>query len=329
MSRSQIRRLVTKAVTRDSLYYRKLTDKVKEAVEEDKDEVKDAEKEKEETAPAVKEEVGEATVKTEQDTTVDIPEAELQEIAIGNSNFHEQLLASLEAVLNAEEVGEDGAPPSKKMKTEVQDESDIPQTNNGLVVHNGGVLDVPKLLEQMRRSEKSREGIEQLLVDLRRQNSELVKSNSRANEKIKDQSADIKSITRKLIDAEQSLRDTTKKSNEYFSTLSSVYDRVSVVIHRADPKRSSSITSSKRGSSRDRSNRKDKKSKERDAEPQKEATEKPKADDKKTDDPEVEIVVPSSDSKESVDSKKSDADKGDDAKVPAEKKDSKADDKKE
>lgn len=138
----------------------------------------------------------------------------------------------------------------------------------GLVVHNGAVLDISKLLEQIRRSEKTREDTEVQLVDLRRENTDLQRNQSRANDKIKEQSADIKSCTRKLIDAEQNLREITvsikkrgeakadiyimkfflqKKSNEYFSTLSSVYDRVSVVIHRTEAKRSSSITSSRRG----------------------------------------------------------------------------------
>lgn len=79
----------------------------------------------------------------------------------------------------------------------------------GLVSHNGGVLDIPKLLEQMRRTEKAREDTEQLLIDLRRQVSDLTKSQSRSNEKVKDQAADIKSLTRKLVDAEQNLREIT------------------------------------------------------------------------------------------------------------------------
>lgn len=324
LSRSQIRRLVSKAVTRDSLYYRKLTDKVKETVEEII-EIKEDENETEKDEAATTEPNVEAAVevvKDEPEAVAEISEEELKEMAIGNSNYVEQLKANLELVLKAEAGEDDDNPPAKKIKLEpVQDESDIPQTNSGLVVHNGGVLDIPKMLEQMRRSEKAREDTEILLVELRRQNSELLKGNSRSNEKIKDQGTELKTLQRKLVDSEQNLREYMKKSNDYFSTLSNVYDRVSTVIHRADPKRSSSITSSKRASSRDRSSRKDAKPKDKEAEPQKE-TEKTKADDKTPDDAsDMEVVVAnSSDSKESIESKQSESTKSDDANKSSEEK---------
>lgn len=324
LSRSQIRRLVSKGVTRDSLYYRKLTDKVKETVEEII-EIKEDENDTEKDEAATAEPTAEAAVevvKDEPEAVVEISEDELKEMSIGNSNYVEQLKVNLELVLKAEAGEDDDKPPAKKIKLEpVQDENDIPQTNSGLVVHNGGVLDIPKILEQMRRFEKAREDTEILLVELRRQNSELLKGNTRSNEKIKDQGTELKTLQRKLVDSEQNLREYMKKSNDYFSTLSNVYDRVSTVIHRADPKRSSSITSSKRASSRDRSSRKDAKPKDKEAEPQKE-TEKTKADDKTPEDAsDMEIVVAnSSDSKESIESKQSEPTKSDDGSKSSEEK---------
>lgn len=307
LSRSQIRRVVSKAITRDSLYYRKLTDKVKEpAVDEEKENEKEEATEGDKTG-TVKEEDSIVVPKVEQqEKENELTEEELQDIATGNNNYTEQLLKSLELVLKSEATDEQ---PAKKIKLDpVQDKNNIPQTNNGLVMYNGGVIDVSKLLEQMQQAEKSRENIEQSVVDLRRQNADLLKSNTRATEKIKDQSADIKSLARKLIDAEQNLRETTKKSNEYFSTLSNVYDRVSVVIHRSESKRSSSITSSKRGSSRDRSNRRDRKSKEKDAEQLKDGSEKQKLDEKVNDES-SEVVIIINESKETADNKKSESEK--------------------
>lgn len=61
----------------------------------------------------------------------------------------------------------------------------------------------------MRRLEKSREEAELLLVDLRKQNTELTRSNARANEKIKDQSTDLKNTAKKLAETEQNLREIT------------------------------------------------------------------------------------------------------------------------
>ncbi|XP_058468218.1 cell division cycle and apoptosis regulator protein 1-like [Malaya genurostris] len=289
LSRSQVRRMVTKALNRDMLHYRKLTDKVKEtqAIEDVNEEVKDG---------CSNDKPSDELVTTLQD---ELPEEELKNLAIGNNNYLKQIEDNLTTVLKIDRMDE---PPSKKLKAElVQHENSTPMTSCGLVVHNGALLDVPKLLEQIRRSDKAREDTEVLLADFRRLNADLQKSNTRSNDKIKDQSSDIKNLTRKLIDAEQHLRDITKKSNEYFSTLSNVYDRVSMVMHRSESKRSSSITSLKRGSSKDRSNRKDRKSKE------KELVEKSKVDEKtQQDTSEANTVAATSDSKDSLNSKQSD-----------------------
>lgn len=316
LSRSQIRRLVSKAVTRDSLYYRKLTDKVKEDddvvdITDDKspEEEKEAGKAEPETEAETDDKKKEAEVaaeKTDAAVTVEIPEAELKEIATGNSNYKEQLKANLELVLNSD-ANDDDKPPAKKIKLDpAANEDGVPQTESDIVVHNGSVVNIPKLLEQMRRLEKSREETELLLVDLRKQNADLTKSNARANEKIKDQSTDLKNTSKKLAETEQNLREITRKYNEYYSTVSNIYDRVSLVLNRTETKRSSSISSSKRGSSRDRSSRKDTKPKEKEADPSKgkesNGGEASKTSDKKTDDSsDVELVVSGSDSKESMD----------------------------
>lgn len=83
------------------------------------------------------------------------------------------------------------------------------ESENGLVLFNGGLFDLKNLLEQVKRSEYARESIETLLVDLRKQNNDLTVSNTRANTKIKDLSSDLKSYGRKLTDAEQSLSSST------------------------------------------------------------------------------------------------------------------------
>lgn len=81
-------------------------------------------------------------------------------------------------------------------------------TDLGMVMFNGGLLDVQKLLDQLKRSENAREETEQQLVDLRKQNTDLNASYSKANSKIKDLSSDVKSYNRKLNDVEQNLSST-------------------------------------------------------------------------------------------------------------------------
>lgn len=74
-----------------------------------------------------------------------------------------------------------------------------------MVSYKGGLIDIEKLLEQMRRSEKARDETEQLLVDLRKTNSELLASTTRSKDKIKDLQSSLKSCNRKLSDTEQQL----------------------------------------------------------------------------------------------------------------------------
>lgn len=73
------------------------------------------------------------------------------------------------------------------------------------VLHNGCFIDIDKLLDQLARSEKTRERTEELLVDLRKSNTELKATNAKAKDKIKDLEKEVKNCGRLLNDAEQSL----------------------------------------------------------------------------------------------------------------------------
>lgn len=72
-----------------------------------------------------------------------------------------------------------------------------------MVSYKGALIDIEKLLDQLKRSEKARDDTEQLLVDLRRNNTDLQSNNERSSKKIKDLQSDIKSYSRKLNDLEQ------------------------------------------------------------------------------------------------------------------------------
>ena len=76
-----------------------------------------------------------------------------------------------------------------------------------MIMHNGALLDINKLLEQMKRLEKTGAETEKLLVSLRKENAELEHSNAKATNKIKDLNADIKGLNRKLADTEKDYRD--------------------------------------------------------------------------------------------------------------------------
>lgn len=153
MSRSQVRKLVEKFITRDSLYYRKLTDRLADA-------------------PIT-------------NPYENVSEEQLSELARGNK------------MIKAAEDGERNG--------------DIANVDScgGMVQFNGSLVNIQQLLEQMRRSENARENTEILLVDLRQKNGELTTSNTRNEKRIKDLNSDLKSMSRKLQDAESGLSSAT------------------------------------------------------------------------------------------------------------------------
>lgn len=153
LSRSQVRKLAEKFVTRDSFYYRKLTDRLVDA-------------------PAL-------------NPYENVSEEQLAELARGNK-LQKPTTSSGQngAVVDVDACG-------------------------GLVQFNGTLVNVQQLLEQMRRSEAARENTEKILTDLRQNNSDLTSSNSRHEKRIKDLNSDLKSMSRKLQDAESSLSSAT------------------------------------------------------------------------------------------------------------------------
>lgn len=171
LSRAQTRRLLAKVVHKDAVHYRRLTDRSRD-----------------------EEEQRAAANATEQ------PEAlNVEQLARGNRAhlpvfvpMHEAVAAQQDA--DSEETALDAVP--------------LVSATSAMVAYKGGFVDIEKLLEQMRRSEKARTDTEQLLVDLRRQNAELTSGAVRSKEKIRDLQSDVKSYSRKLGDAEQSLSGT-------------------------------------------------------------------------------------------------------------------------
>jgi len=159
------------------------------------------------------------------------------------------------------------------------EKSEVVSSETGMVSYKGGLIDIEKLMEQMRRSEKARDETEQLLVDLRKTNAELVTSNTRSKDKIKDLQSSLKSSNRKLNDTEQTLSTVNKKSNEYHSILNSIHDRVAPIFAKSSRDRDR-----KERNRDDRDNKEREKDRDDDKEKDKEVkSEKEKDSDKGTD----------------------------------------------
>jgi hypothetical protein len=167
LSRAQARRVAEKFVTRDALYYRKLTDRLKD---EPFDNLLDT-----------------------------IDEQSLYHLGCGNV-----IPGRVRQLMDVEEDSDSGEPNAKKIRT--------PETEDGLVLFNGQVFDIKKLLEKTTRADEAKESIETMLVDLRKQNAELNGNYTKASTKVKDLSAEVKSISRKLADSESHLNSSNVSS---------------------------------------------------------------------------------------------------------------------
>ncbi|KAG8037133.1 hypothetical protein G9C98_004455 [Cotesia typhae] len=125
LSRAQVRKLVQKVVTRDSLHYRKLTDKARE---EDSREVKKDEDGLEKFDGSVKGDEDEETLKS---------------LALGNKKLLPVFVGS--------------GPPSKRARREnSSDSQNTESVPEGFVMFKGSLLDLEKLVSQLKRSEKAR-----------------------------------------------------------------------------------------------------------------------------------------------------------------------------
>lgn len=94
-------------------------------------------------------------------------------------------------------------------------------------MHNGTLLNVEKMVERIKAAERALLDTEQVLADVKKENSELSASSLKSQTKIKDLSSDLKSTMRKLTEAESSVASLQRKNGDYLSVLTTISDKVS------------------------------------------------------------------------------------------------------
>ncbi|XP_011055311.1 PREDICTED: cell division cycle and apoptosis regulator protein 1-like isoform X1 [Acromyrmex echinatior] len=192
LSRAQVRKLVQKVVTRDSLHYRKLTDKSKE--DDLKDEKKDdKESDKGESAKGENEE--------------DI----LRSLALGNKKLLPVFVGS--------------GPPSKRARREdcileKANEETIPE---GIVMYKGSLLDVEKLVSQLKRSEKARLDTEDRMMELQHELTVVNEKSVKQTNSIKGLSEDLKMYKDKLRSSDEKLKKTSTDCHTYLTAIKNMY----------------------------------------------------------------------------------------------------------
>lgn len=212
LSRAQVRRLVQAVLSKDSrdsrenreaLFYRRLTDKPKP--EENGTSENPADEESDEAKP----------------NSVEIS-------LVGNR--------SLLPVFVHDDCG---SPPSKRARLDKNEElSNVPE---GFVMFRGGLLDVEKLTEQLKRSEKARADTESMLISLREELGSTKKTAELSSNNVKDLTTKVEQLKNQLSSTTENLSSVQVKSELYVKTLKDIYVSIEKALPPVTPKNEVSI----------------------------------------------------------------------------------------
>ncbi|KOC64001.1 Cell division cycle and apoptosis regulator protein 1 [Habropoda laboriosa] len=192
LSRAQVRKLVQKVVTRDSLHYRKLTDKSRE------DDLREEKRDEKETDKS-------DSIKAENEEEI------LRSLALGNKKLLPVFVGS--------------GPPSKRARredaiTEQSEESTVPE---GFVMYKGSLLDVEKLVGQLKRSEKARLDTEERMMELQHELSIVNEKSTKQTNNIKALSEDLKVYKDKLRNTDEKFKKVSSECQTYLTAVKNMY----------------------------------------------------------------------------------------------------------
>lgn len=148
--------------------------------------------------------------KDEAPTTIPSESVEnLEELGKGNTSLLPSFVSS-EATSPSNKVVTEQPPFAIEAPTTIESlgensSEQAADSRSHMVMYNGALIDVEKLLQQLNRSEKAREETEWRLTELNRAHAELQSSNSKSKDKMKDLQSELKSCSRKMNDAESNL----------------------------------------------------------------------------------------------------------------------------
>ncbi|KAK9307660.1 hypothetical protein QLX08_002073 [Tetragonisca angustula] len=205
LSRAQVRKLVQKVVTRDSLHYRKLTDRSRE------DDIKEEKKDEKETDKA-------------DSTRVENDEEILRSLALGNKKLLPIFVGS--------------GPPSKRARREdaLAEQSEESIVSEGFVMYKGSLLDVEKLVSQLKRSEKARLDTEERLMELQHELCVVNEKSTKQTNNIKALSEDLKIYKDKLRNTDEKLRKVSSECHTYLTAVKNMY-HIAAKMMQADTKK--------------------------------------------------------------------------------------------
>ncbi|XP_014220256.1 cell division cycle and apoptosis regulator protein 1-like [Trichogramma pretiosum] len=189
LSRAQVRKLVQKVVTRDSLHYRKLTDKVKD------DDTKDVKKDDIDNGDTI--------------SKIDNEEETLKSLALGNKKLLPVFIGS--------------GPPSKRARGEAgTDDVEMESVPDGFIMFKGSLIDVEKLINQLKRSESARVETEKKMVEIQHELTTLSEKSSKQSSSIKDLSEDLKMYKDRLRGSDDKVKKISTEAYSYQTALKNI-----------------------------------------------------------------------------------------------------------
>lgn len=127
-----------------------------------------------------------------------------------------------------------------------------------LVTFNGALVNVEKLMERIKTAERALLYTEQTLADVKKENAELTAANGKATTKVKDLSADLKSVKKKLDEADSMAYSFQKKNSEYLSVMSSIQEKIAPILVKKERRETASRSEKEKKKDEEKEKEKDK-----------------------------------------------------------------------
>lgn len=127
-----------------------------------------------------------------------------------------------------------------------------------LVTFNGALVNVEKLMERIKTAERALLDTEQTLADVKKENAELTAANGKATTKVKDLSADLKSVKKKLDEADSMAYSFQKKNSEYLSVMSSIQEKIAPILVKKERRETASRSEKEKDKKKDEEKEKEK-----------------------------------------------------------------------
>lgn len=127
-----------------------------------------------------------------------------------------------------------------------------------LVTFNGALVNVEKLMERIKTAERALLDTEQTLADVKKENAELTAANGKATAKVKDLSTDLKSVKKKLDEADSMAYSFQKKNSEYLSVMSSIQEKIAPILVKKERRETGSRSEKEKEKKKDEEKEKEK-----------------------------------------------------------------------